>query len=296
MFQYEQRCCITMLRGVCEREAGGAGDPGGGGPVAGGGPGSFDGEDRRGGRCGADHAAPALSEPGGVGAGDSVERRRGVRGRPEEGPSRGRSLRAGGDGAAVRGAHTHRGAVPLPVGGGAVGGRSRAQGRGGAHRCPHPRADRARQAGRDLPGGGAFGLDPPRDGRAAVRRVGGGQGRRAGPARHHPAGDGDLALRGSEGERRFGVTAGLLLTLFALALLDSLNPVTIAGAVFLLLTPRPVPRTLSFVAGAGFAYFSRGGLLYLGLGAVFVRVLGYPRGPWGVGNEQGGPREGAGRS
>jgi Sap-like sulfolipid-1-addressing protein len=76
------------------------------------------------------------------------------------------------------------------------------------------------------------------------------------------------------------VTAGLLLTLFALALLDSLNPVTIAGAVFLLLTPRPVPRTLSFVAGAGLAYFAGGVLLYLGLGAVFVRVLDYLSGPW----------------
>jgi len=76
------------------------------------------------------------------------------------------------------------------------------------------------------------------------------------------------------------VTAGLLLALVALALLDSLNPVTIAGAVFLLLTPRPVPRTLSFVAGAGLAYFAGGVLLYLGLGAVFVRVLDYLSGPW----------------
>jgi hypothetical protein len=76
------------------------------------------------------------------------------------------------------------------------------------------------------------------------------------------------------------VTAGLLLALFALALLDSLNPVTIAGAVFLLLTPRPVPRTLSFVAGAGLAYFAGGVLLYLGLGAAFVRVLDHLSGPW----------------
>jgi hypothetical protein len=76
------------------------------------------------------------------------------------------------------------------------------------------------------------------------------------------------------------VTAGLLLALFALALLDSLNPVTIAGAVFLLLTPRPVPRTISFVAGACLAYLGGGVLLYLGLGAVFVRVLDYLSGPW----------------
>lgn len=76
------------------------------------------------------------------------------------------------------------------------------------------------------------------------------------------------------------MTAGLLLALFALALLDSLNPVTIAGAVFLLLTLRPIPRALSFVAGAGLAYLAGGVLLYLGLGAVFVRVLGYLSGPW----------------
>ena len=76
------------------------------------------------------------------------------------------------------------------------------------------------------------------------------------------------------------MTVGLLLALFALALLDSLNPVTIAGAVFLLLTPRPVPRTLSFVAGASLAYFAGGVLLYLGLGAVFVRILDYLSGPW----------------
>ena len=76
------------------------------------------------------------------------------------------------------------------------------------------------------------------------------------------------------------MTVGLLVTLFALALLDSLNPVTIAGAVFLLLTPRPVPRTVSFVAGASLAYFAGGVLLYLGLGAVFERVLDYLSGPW----------------
>jgi len=76
------------------------------------------------------------------------------------------------------------------------------------------------------------------------------------------------------------MTAGLFLALLALALLDSLNPVTIAGAVFLLLTPRPVPRTLSFVAGACLAYLAGGVLLYLGLGAVFERVLDYLSGTW----------------
>ncbi len=102
----------------------------------------------------------------------------------------------------------------------------------------------------------------------------------------------------------------LLLTLLALALLDSLNPVTIAGAVFLLLTPRPVARTISFVAGACIAYFVGGVLLYLGLGAVFQKVLEYLSGPWvhallvfvgagmvvaGAWMQRSPPREGAGK-
>ncbi|QIN84861.1 hypothetical protein GBA63_21100 [Rubrobacter tropicus] len=107
------------------------------------------------------------------------------------------------------------------------------------------------------------------------------------------------------------MTAGLLLSLLALALLDSLNPVTIAGAVVLLLTPRPVPRTLSFVTGACLAYFAGGVLLYLGLGAAFGRVLDYLGGPWvhallvvlgavmvaaGVWIERSPPRKGVRRS
>ena len=106
------------------------------------------------------------------------------------------------------------------------------------------------------------------------------------------------------------MTVGLLLALLALALLDSLNPITIAGAVFLLLTPRPVPRTVSFVAGASLAYLAGGVLLYIGLGAVFMEVLEYLSGPWvhallvvlggvlvgvGVWMERSPPREEVGR-
>ena len=76
------------------------------------------------------------------------------------------------------------------------------------------------------------------------------------------------------------MTLGLISTLLLLALLDSLNPITIAATVFLLLTPRPVFRTATFLAGAGLAYFAGGALLYLGLGAVFERVLDYLSGLW----------------
>jgi len=76
------------------------------------------------------------------------------------------------------------------------------------------------------------------------------------------------------------VTLGLFSTLLLLALLDSLNPITIAATVFLLLTPHPVTRTATFLAGACLAYFAGGVLLYLGLGAVFERLLDYLSGPW----------------
>ncbi len=50
----------------------------------------------------------------------------------------------------------------------------------------------------------------------------------------------------------------------ALALLDSLNILTLAIAVYLLGTSRPVPRTLSYVAGTSLGYFCAGVILIYG--------------------------------
>lgn len=59
----------------------------------------------------------------------------------------------------------------------------------------------------------------------------------------------------------------------ALALLDSLNILTLAIAVYLLGTPRPVPRTLAYVAGTALGYFTAGVLLVLGWRVLFNRFL-----------------------
>jgi cytochrome c biogenesis protein CcdA len=50
----------------------------------------------------------------------------------------------------------------------------------------------------------------------------------------------------------------------ALALLDSLNILTLAIAIYLLGTPMPVPRTVSYIAGTSLGYFSAGLILQHG--------------------------------
>jgi cytochrome c biogenesis protein CcdA len=62
------------------------------------------------------------------------------------------------------------------------------------------------------------------------------------------------------------MTVELLAAVIPLALLDSLNPGTIAGAVYLLLTPHPTARTVAYIAGTGVPYYAGGVLIYLGLG------------------------------
>ncbi len=68
----------------------------------------------------------------------------------------------------------------------------------------------------------------------------------------------DLAL--------FGVLTGL-------ALADSLNPFTVASQAYLLGTPRPMPRSLAFLAGTYAAYFAGGVLLLEGWAVLARRVL-----------------------
>jgi hypothetical protein len=59
----------------------------------------------------------------------------------------------------------------------------------------------------------------------------------------------------------------------AIALLDSLNILTLAIAVYLLGTPRPVPRTLAYIAGTSLGYFSAGVILIYGWRVVLERLL-----------------------
>jgi cytochrome c biogenesis protein CcdA len=77
------------------------------------------------------------------------------------------------------------------------------------------------------------------------------------------------------------VTVGLLTALLLLALADSLNPGSIVGLVYLLLTPRPVGRALAYVAGTFVSYFTGGALIFFGFGALFRNFLDRPFGAVG---------------
>jgi cytochrome c biogenesis protein CcdA len=65
----------------------------------------------------------------------------------------------------------------------------------------------------------------------------------------------------------------LLPSLIAIAALDSLNPTAIALQVYLLSTPRPVPRSLAFIAGIFSAYWTSGLLVILGLDKLIKSVI-----------------------
>lgn len=64
----------------------------------------------------------------------------------------------------------------------------------------------------------------------------------------------------------------LVLGLIALALLDSMNPFTIAAQGYLLGTPRPFPRSLAFLVGTFVTYFAAGALLLAGWSALLERL------------------------
>jgi cytochrome c biogenesis protein CcdA len=68
------------------------------------------------------------------------------------------------------------------------------------------------------------------------------------------------------------MSAALLLAIGGIALLDSLNPSLFVAQFFLLTTPRPVPRILSYIAGVVAVNFL-GGLLLIGARAVIVSLL-----------------------
>lgn len=74
----------------------------------------------------------------------------------------------------------------------------------------------------------------------------------------------------------------LLGVLMGLALADALNPFTVAAQAYLLGTPRPMPRALTFLAGTYATYFLGGVLLLEGWNQFLARIA--PLIPaWGFG-------------
>jgi cytochrome c biogenesis protein CcdA len=68
----------------------------------------------------------------------------------------------------------------------------------------------------------------------------------------------------------------LLLSLVAIAALDSLNPTAIALQIYLLSTPRPIARSISFIVGVFLAYWAAGLLVILGLRKLMMTVITNP--------------------
>jgi cytochrome c biogenesis protein CcdA len=65
----------------------------------------------------------------------------------------------------------------------------------------------------------------------------------------------------------------LLVSLVAIAALDSLNPTAIALQIYLLSTPRPIARSISFIFGVFLAYWAAGLLVILGLRQLMMTVI-----------------------
>lgn len=69
------------------------------------------------------------------------------------------------------------------------------------------------------------------------------------------------------------MTFALIGLLSGLALIDALNPFTIAAQAYLLGTPRPMRRSIAFLVGTYATYLAGGVVLLLGWGAFLARVL-----------------------
>ena len=65
----------------------------------------------------------------------------------------------------------------------------------------------------------------------------------------------------------------LLLSLVAIATLDSLNPTATALQIYLLSTPRPIARSIAFICGVFLAYWTTGLLIILGLGELMRTAI-----------------------
>lgn len=64
----------------------------------------------------------------------------------------------------------------------------------------------------------------------------------------------------------------MLAYLVAIAALDSLNPTTTAFQIYLLSTPKPVFRSISFIAGVFVTYWAAGLAVVLGLGQLVINI------------------------
>lgn len=65
----------------------------------------------------------------------------------------------------------------------------------------------------------------------------------------------------------------LLVSLVAIAALDSLNPTATALQIYLLSTPKPIARSISFIFGVFLAYWTAGLLIILGLGQLMRTAI-----------------------
>jgi cytochrome c biogenesis protein CcdA len=66
----------------------------------------------------------------------------------------------------------------------------------------------------------------------------------------------------------------LLISLVAIAALDSLNPTAVALQIYLLSTPKPIARSIAFMAGVFLAYWTAGLLVILGASKLMATVVG----------------------
>ena len=65
----------------------------------------------------------------------------------------------------------------------------------------------------------------------------------------------------------------LLVSLVAIAALDSLNPTAVALQIYLLTTPKPIPRSIVFIFGVFFAYLVCGLLGLLGVSRLMTTLF-----------------------
>jgi cytochrome c biogenesis protein CcdA len=66
----------------------------------------------------------------------------------------------------------------------------------------------------------------------------------------------------------------LLISLVAIAALDSLNPTAVSLQIYLLSTPKPVARSISFILGVFLAYWTVGMSVILGLRNLITILIG----------------------